>query len=155
MQGEATLHLDPQVIAALLAFIGTVVAFFARKSLESRSINRAVLAEIKRLTEVGATHKKWWEERVHEKDTNYPLIPFSHAIYTKQAKNIGVLKGGVVVRAVQFYGYVDFLNALQASRPAHLAAGKSPEFDETYSKALANFVRRFGTAFDNELSGLK
>ena len=150
MQGEATSHLDPQVIAALVAFIGTVVAFFVRKSLETRSINRAVLAEIKRLTEVGVSHQKWWKERIDQKDTDQPLIPFSHDVYKGQVKKIGVLRHDLVGKAVRFYGYVDFLNALQGTREQYAKLGKLPEFDQRYLKSLRTCIENFGEAFGKD-----
>ena len=84
-----------------------------------------------------------------------PLIPFSHVVYTKQVANVGALKGSLVVRAVQFYGYLDFLNALQASRPQYIAAGKSPDFDQVYDGALKELLDTFGQAFANEFQKLK
>ncbi len=150
-----TLSLAPEVIAALVAFAGAIALFVYRKNREEKSINKSVLAEIKRLLDVIQRHKKWWEGRIQAKDTNYPLIPFSHVVYSKQVANVGALKGSLVVRAVQFYGYLDFLNALQASRPQYIAAGKSADFDQVYDGALKELLDTFGQAFADEFQKLK
>jgi hypothetical protein len=149
------LHIAPEVIAPLVTFAGAVALFVYRKNLEKTSINKAILAEIKRLVEVVERHQKWWEERIQAKDTNHPLILFSHAVYAKQVDNIGALQGSLVVRVVQFYGYLDFLNALQASRPHYIAAKKSNEFDHVYNGALKELLKNFGQAFASEFEKLR
>jgi len=146
--------LAPAVYPALIAFVGAVVVLLWRKFLEVRSLNRAMLAEIQRLIKVVKIHRNWWKDRIDKKDTNYPLIPFSHPVYDKQAQNIGSLSGAVVVRAVKLYGYLDFLNAMQDSRPAHIKAGKSDEFNTMYLGVLDKFLSQFETAFNKEFEGL-
>jgi hypothetical protein len=152
---QATRYLSPQMIAPVLAFVAAVGVFFGGKYFEARSVNRAVLAEMKRLIEVIKKHQEWWAGKINAKNTNFPLIPFSHAVYSTQVQNIGVLNGRLVVRAVQFYGYLDFLNALQASRAQFIAAGKPAEFDEMYGAVLGSFVRTYGHTFEKEFSKLR
>jgi hypothetical protein len=149
-----TYSIDPGIIAALIALLGAVVVFLWGQVLEQRSLNRALIAEISRLVHVVRLHRDWWEKRVHEKDTDYPLIPFSHAVYSKQVKNIGALSESVVERAVKFYGYLDFINSLQAARPDY-GQRKPGLFDEQYLTALNNCLDQFENAFDEEFKRLE
>ena len=132
------------------------MVFFWRKSSEKRSVNMAVLAEIQRLRIVAMAHKEWWDGCMTKKDTNYALIPFSHPVYSKQARNIGLLNQGIVANAVKFYGWVDFLNAFQATRPAYIEAGeeKRGEFDQRYAKSLRDFLHAFENTFENDFKKL-
>jgi hypothetical protein len=141
--------LDPAILAALIAGLSAFILYIVRKVSEKRAINRAVLAEIKRLVSLLENHKTWWLRLIADKDTNYPLIPFSYVVYKKQIKNIGELSPSLVAKTVQFYGYVDFLNALQASRDRYGPA-KSAEFDQVYLKALLHCTGAFGKAFDDD-----
>ena len=155
MSIDTTNQLNPEVIAGIIAFIAAVGVFIGGKILDARSVNHAVLAEMKRLIDVVEAHQKWWAGRMAAKDTNYPLIPFSHAVYAKQVENIGVLNRSVVVRCVQFYGYLDFLNSLQESRHKFIAAGKSAEFDTMYADSLDSFTRTHCHAFQKEFANLR
>ncbi len=146
--------LAPAIYPALIAFVSAVVVLLWRKFLEVRSVNRAVLAEIQRLIKVVHIHRNWWKDRVDRKDTDYPLIPFSHPVYDKQVQDIGSLSGAVVVRVVKLYGYLDFLNSMQNARQAHVKAGKSDEFNAMYLGVLDKFLSQFETAFDKEFKGL-
>jgi hypothetical protein len=155
MNAPTTAQFDPQIIAGIIAFIAAVGVFVGGKFLDARSVNHAVLAEMKRLIQVVDTHREWWAKLVAAHDTNYPLIPFSHAVYTAQVQNIGVLKRPIVVRTVQFYGYLDFLNSLQASRDKFIAAGKSADFDKLYADSLDSFTRAYAHAFKAEFAKLR
>jgi hypothetical protein len=148
-------QLSPEVIAGIIAFVAAVGVFVGGKILDARSVNHAVLAEMKRIIHVVESHRDWWTKRMAANDTNYPLIPFSHVVYTKQVENIGVLSRDVVVRCVQFYGYLDFLNSLQESRHKFIAAGKSAEFDKMYAESLESFTRTYGHAFKHEFAKLR
>lgn len=59
-----------------------------------------------------------------------------------------------MVTAVQFYGYLDFLNALPASRAQFIAVGKPAEFDEMYRAVVGSFVRIYGYTCNKEFSKL-
>jgi hypothetical protein len=146
---------NPTVIAASIAFVGTVAAFLVRQHFERESVNRAVLAEISRLLRVVELAEVFWRGRVEANDTQHPLIPFSHVVYTKQVQNIGVLKASIVADAVQFYGYIDFLNALQASRTEYIANGKSADFNQIYLQSLQNGMQQFGHVFDEQFRSMK
>ena len=150
-----TFRMEAQVAAALIAFLGAALVFLSRKLLEQRSVNRAVLAEMQRLIEVITRHEAWWSTLIAKKATNHPLLPFSYPVYSSQVKNIGTLTGSVVVRAVRFYGYLEFLNALQCARPQYTAANKADEFDDLYHGALQQFLHAFGTAFEKEFKQLR
>ncbi len=147
-------YLQPPVIAALIALTSAVCVFLVGKWFERRSTNRAVLAEIQILLSVMARHEAWWADRMEANDTNYPLIPFSFEVYTAHIKTIGTLRSNIVVRAVKFYGYVRFLNMLQASRAAYVSEGKSNGFDKVYHDALKSCLAQFGKIFDAELAEL-
>lgn len=143
--------LDPAILAALIAGLSAFILYLVRKVSEKRSINRAVLAEIKRLVFLIESHKKWWQWLVEEKkDTNYPLIPFSHVVYTEQIKNVGELSPSLIAKTVQFFGYVDFINALQKTREHYINAAKSAEFDQKYLEALQHCTGLYGKAFDRD-----
>ncbi|MGP8200952.1 MAG: hypothetical protein ACLQU4_15780 [Limisphaerales bacterium] len=154
MPATETHWLAPAVYPALIAFVCAVVILLWRKFLEVRSVNRAVLAEIQRLIKVVKIHRNWWKDRMDKHDTDYPLIPFSHPVYDKQAQNIGSLSGAVVVRAVKLYGYLDFLNSMQDSRREHIKAGKSDEFNTMYLNVLDKFLSQFEIVFAKEFEGL-
>ena len=160
MQPPIENPLNPTVIAAVIAFFSAVVIFACRKCLDRRSINRALLAEIKRLIHVVTLHRDWWDRLVRDGDTDDSLIPFSHAVYTAQVENIGELRGGVVARAVTFYGSLDFINALQAARPLY-DVGKNTQggeplkdvFNRQYLDRLNGFIREAERDFAEELHG--
>ncbi|MGA8221716.1 MAG: hypothetical protein WB780_08685 [Candidatus Acidiferrales bacterium] len=155
MNLQATAQFSPQIIAGLIAFVAAVGVFVGGKLLDARSVNHAILAEIRRLLQVVESHRDWWAGRVAAGDTNYPLIPFSHAVYTAQVQNVGILRRAIVVRAVQFYGYLDFLNSLQALRAQFIAAGKAAQFDAMYADSLESFVRAYANAFTREFAKLR
>lgn len=150
-----THNVDPAIVAAFIAFLSPFAVFFWRKMSERRSINRAILAEIRRILTVVRRHHDWWAEQIKKEDTNHSLIPFSHAVYSKQVANIGALKNRVVVRAVTFYGYVGFLNSFQAVRPEYIDVGKGAEFDKMYLDALTSFLAHHEHAFDQDFEGIE
>jgi acid phosphatase len=147
---ERTRNIDPAIVAAVIAFLSAAGLFFWQKWLERRSINRAILAEIRRILIVVRTHRDWWETRVHDEDTDHPLIPFSHDVYSKQVTNIGALTNRLVGRAVTFYGYLGFINSLQKARPKYIAKGKGAEFDKMYLGVLTTFLGDYEHAFDQD-----
>jgi hypothetical protein len=139
--------LNSAVVVALIGILSAVVPFFVRGILEKRRANKGVLGEIRRLLVVIQKHKKWYEDLSPAKRLDYPLIPFSHPVYEKQIDNIGVLKRDLVARVVQFYGYVDFLNALQSARVKH----RHPtDFDDVYLGALHRCELSFFHQFDED-----
>jgi hypothetical protein len=151
MEGYAVMSVnwtDPAILVAVLGLAGSAVAYVVRANAEKLSANKAVLAEVKRLLEVIREHKHWYEKNEHKHDS--PLIPFSYVVYKKQVDTIGVLRGDLVADVVEFYGFVDFLNALQAARKDY----KDPaEFEAVYSKGLKDCDSRFFRAFNKYLAG--
>jgi len=133
------------VIGGLIAIGGTLLSFWWRSAREARLINTAILAEISRLLSVIDEHEKWWSGCVQAGNTNYPLIPFSTDVYRQQARNIGLVKRDIVVQVVKFYGFVHYLNELQAVR-AHYKAPAN--FDTQYQQALQLLLNDFRGAFD-------
>jgi len=146
---------DPAVIAAWVAVIGTIVAYWVKKWYEAATVNRAVLAEINRLLVVLKSHEEFWRERLEANDTQHVLLPFTHVVYSEQVKNVGVLRDELVADVVQFYGYVDFLNGLQAARKDYIAAGKSADFDKLYLTALQNCIKLGETSFSKHFAKMK
>ncbi len=146
---------NPAVIAAWIAVVGGVVAYWVQKHYEAEAINKAVLAEISRLLVVLKSHEDFWRKRVEAKDTQHVLVPFSHLVYAAQVKNVGVLKGELVADVVQFYGYVDFLNGMQVARKDYIAAGKSDDFDRLYLKGLQTCIQLGDRAFTDQFTKMK
>lgn len=146
-----------EVIAACVAAIAALATLayknVYKKWVESRSVNNAIQAEIKRMFGVLSSHERWWAERIRLRDTAQPLIPFSHVVYTGQVKSIGVLYRETVDDIVLFYGNVDFINALQGQREQYVAMGSLPEFDWHYHEALLNCITYFGPRFGLDEKG--
>lgn len=143
----ATSFLDPAVMVAAIGLVGGVVSYFWRGSAERRRINRAVLGEIRRLLIAIKEHQHWYEAKVPPTDrAHYPLIPFSYTVYKKQLNNVGTLDRQLVAKAVQFYGYVDFLNTLQSLRKEH----RPSDFDHIYISSLDRCVSEFFAKFNED-----
>ena len=147
MQGTLSPLLDGTIIAALITSTLSGVAYLYQKHNEKQAVNRAILGEISRLIDVLNRHNHFVKGLGDL--SQYPLIPFSYVIYKKQVKNIGILEAGVAARVVRFYGYVDFLNALQSSKADHIRAGMGTDFANFYLHSLKNCLDTFGTAFDD------
>lgn len=147
--------IDPAIVAAVIAFVSAAATFFWQKRSERRSINRGILAEIRRILKVVRSHRDWWATRVETEDTDHPLIPFSQAVYSKQVANIGALSNRLVVRVVTFYGYLEFINSLQAARPEYVAAAKAGEFNKMYLGVLTTFLADYEHAFDDDFKGIE
>jgi hypothetical protein len=143
--------LDGTIIAALLTSILSGIAFFYRTHNEKQAVNRAVLGEISRLIDVVNGHNDFVKDVVEKSQTlaKCPLIPFFYVVYKKQIKNIGTLEVAVASNAVRFFGYVDFLNALQASKADYIGAGMELEFTKLYLHSLKNCLKSFGTVFND------
>ncbi len=145
---------DPAVIAAIIAFaatlFGALVAFASSfgvawydKRTEKNNANKAILAEIQRLIGVVKRHRKWKELR----NPKLPLIPFSTPVYDQNVKNIGWVHADKVVQVVEFYGYVGYLNALQALRKDYIAAHLEDEFNHQYEESLHRLIENFEGKF--------
>jgi hypothetical protein len=134
-----------KLIAELIALFGAVGLFLYRKHREKISINKAVRAEIRRLLVIVPAHRDWWEKT--KNDADQILIPFSHAVYAKQVSNIGELDDALVEKAVEFYGYLDFLNDLQKTRDRYIEKNKFQEFNSLYGNSLNSFIKRFENRF--------
>jgi hypothetical protein len=137
------------VIASLITVLGTSVyglrLFRQGKSLERQMVNKALLAEIKRLLVVVKQHLKWLGEN---RNLDLPLIPFTTPIYDEHAKNIGMLDDEFVAQAASFYGYIKFLNSLQKSRSDYLALNERELFYDMYLDALNRFCKNHEKDFD-------
>jgi hypothetical protein len=147
--------MDTQAIATLVGLLGVLagfILFYWGKRLERRSVNIAILAEIRRLIGVVCSHKEWLEGCIETCDNDLPLIPFSTPIYDKQAKNIGLLDRNIVAYVASFYGYVQFLNSLQTSRAGYVAVNKLPLFEQMYLESLETFCNVHSEVFKQAFS---
>lgn len=133
-----------RVIVPLLTVAGGILTYFIRKRSADKSVNRAILAEINRLITAVRRHYDWWESL--ESRPSHPLIRFSHNVYKEHVKNVGVLDKDMVGAVVQFYGYLGFINDLQAKRKRF---ENSSHFEAIYASSLKNFLDLFEHRFDN------
>jgi len=137
-----------QFLAAIITFLGGCILYVAGKVIEKNNINKAILAEIKRLLKAVTAHEKWWAARIEAKDTNYPLVPFKIDVYAAQINSIGMLKRDLIVHVVEFYGYLQFINSIQGFRDQYVKEGKSDQYNDFYHKLLKNIIRDFSTVFE-------
>jgi hypothetical protein len=134
-------------LAVVTAALGLLSHFIKQRG-EEASTNLAILAEAKRLRALIEVHRGYWQTWMNQGVAHqYPLIPFSHVVYDKQVKNVGIIKGHLVERIVGFYGYIDFLNGLQAARAWYDTNGLTKNFNDTYLKSLTNFLENPGNSF--------
>ena len=137
--------MDAAIWVAIIGGAFSIFAIFFKNWNQERRVNIAVLAELQRLLTVLKEHEAWWEECVQKNDTAFPLIPFLTPIFDHHEKNMGQIDTTMVAKVVNFYGYVKFINLLQAER-AHYT-GKSKEFDHQYLAALKRIVRDYEGQF--------
>lgn len=152
MSGILDALIQPALLAAAITFIGTAIRDLLRRRGEVRSINTAFLAEVQRLIVVVRRHSTWWNELPRPGYEIHPLIPFTHPVYTTHSKNIGKLEPPVAGKVAKLYGYIQFLNALQATREQYLASNNYGEFDKLYKDALKNFLEAFEDAFREDFA---
>ena len=134
--------------AAFWVAVLGLASYFIRKLLEDRSINKAIGAEVGRLMKVIERHRDFWQKHVDDKTTSYhPLIPFSHVVYDKQIRNIGVIRGKKIDDVVRFYGYIDYLNRFQALRDEYENSGHTDDFNQMYIDTLSGLLGRFKNKF--------
>jgi hypothetical protein len=127
------------VLVALLVYV-------AERTVERRTITRAILAEIGTLLEITSGHHRWWRKVQGDREKFHALIPFSTPMYDAQASHIGMLKGGRVADVVAFYRWIKFLNSLQQTRTAYTDRN-DPAFAKAYESALFKFLNRFSAKF--------
>lgn len=128
------------VLAAWVAAAAAFVQFVIQKRTEAKAVNAAVETECHRLYDVLKIHELWWAERIRLRETDQPLISFRHAVYSSQIEKVGTLRSQDIRSIVRFYGYIDFLNALQSTLKAYKEQGKSDEFDLRYHQALLSCI---------------
>ncbi len=132
------------IVGALIAVAGAAVSLRYRTRRETLLTNKAILSEISRLLFVIDRHEKWWNGCIQSKNTNQPLIPFSTDVYREQVKKIGVIDDSVIVHVVKFYGYVSYLNALQALRTQYAS---QQAFEQQYLQSLQTLLSDYRSAF--------
>jgi hypothetical protein len=139
--------MDAAIWVAIIGGLFSVLALFFRNFNEEQRINIAIFAEIQRLLHVLDEHAAWWARLVTAGDTKYPLIEFLTPVFDQHEKNLGRISADAVGKVVQFYGYVKFINALQAQRAAYIAEQKSGEFDAQYLRVLERIRNDFKDTF--------
>jgi hypothetical protein len=143
--------IEPTVLAAIIAAAVAVVGYAAKSWSDSRTVTIAILAEVQRLLQVIREHQAFWSSRMQAGTTaTIPLIPFSTDVYDKQVASIGSVDSAQIAAIVKFYGYVKFLNALQARRLKH----DPEEFDAMYEGSLKRILKDYGHAFDDAYGSL-
>ncbi|TAL02481.1 MAG: hypothetical protein EPO07_07290 [Verrucomicrobia bacterium] len=85
----------------------------------------------------------------------YPLIRFSHPVYSRQVENIGLLRKCIVADAVAFYGWIDYINSFQDTRGSYQNVGKLGEFNDRYDGMIKKFLKTFEHTFDSEFRRAK
>ena len=150
MADLTTALVHPAVLAAALAFIAKIIRDVWIRHREITSVNTAFLAEIQRLLGVVKEHEIWWDGLRKASTTgHHPLIAFSHPIYKRQVKNLGLLQPAVAGKVAKFYGYLEFLNAFQVARVQY-GPSQGAEFDRMYHESLQTFLKTFDSLFREE-----
>ncbi len=135
-----------EFLAALIAFVGSAAMYFLQKNAERRSVNIAVMAEVQRLLTVLESHLAF-RRKCAESGRQVPLIPFTTEVYKSQIAHVGVIYGDVVADVVSFYGYIDFLNTLQAMKSEYEKKDDLEGFYQTYDSTLNTVVEGFSDRF--------
>jgi len=138
--------MEKEFIAASLAFVTAISMFFIGKYTEKKSVNMAVLAEVQRLLSVLKGHQSF-RIKYAESGRDVPLIPFSVEVYKSQIGNVGMIGRNIVADIVRFYGYVEFLNSLQAMREEYENRDDLVGFDRTYDATLNTIIDTFSLSF--------
>ena len=137
--------MDRELIPAWIAVLGGFSAagkYFLDAYRERSSIQASFLVEIDRLLWVIKRHRKWFG-----KGRPDPLVPFTTDVYDEQIKNVGKLPKSLAIKVVKFYGFVKFLNKIQATRVDYLAAKSTLDFDVFYADQLKSFEEQFSGMF--------
>jgi len=129
-------------LVGLATFIGAVAQYFLNARAERESIQIGFLAEIERLQVVIERHLSHFD---NFKDD--PLIRFSTDFYDKQIENVGKVSKDLVPDIIRFYGWVEFLNEVQAARKAYVDQNKLAAFNIFYQKQLQTFCTTFDKPF--------
>lgn len=150
-------EVDAAIISAAVGILlavatGICTALWAafRKSRERKATRNAIMAEVKRLLDVIESHARWLK-RPDVILSQHPLISFRYSVFPKHIKSVGILEPAVVANVVQFYGYVDFLNGLQATRSQY---HDQKLFERQYRRSLNNFLCTFRSAFTTHFNHL-
>jgi hypothetical protein len=146
MEGE---DMNVAIWVAIIGGLSSILTLFYKNWNEARRVNIPIPAELQRLISVIEEHKSFWEKCVSARNTGFPLIPFSTPVFDQHRKNLGRIDSDVVAEAVKFYGYLRFINSLQAERPNYTSGGKSKDFDQQYLKVLNRILTDFKGKFDD------
>jgi len=138
---------------AVLGGLFGLASILVRTWFDRQSANLAILAEVYRLQNVIERHLKFWLDNIGVK----PLLAFTTPVFDVQLQNIGMVNRKVVANVVKFYGYVKFVNSVQAER---MNFTTPEDFNELYTTIVTNlhhdFVNVFKSAFEEyDLPSLK
>lgn len=140
--------MNETIIAAVITLWGGLLLYFIKELVNKRAINKAVLAEMKRLETVIRKHEKWWRGRIQESDIYHPLIPFSTPVYSSQISNIGLLDHKIVAHVVTFYGYLSFVNDYQTMRKHYDDMNHPNDFNNIYLGTIDRLLKSLPDNFD-------
>ena len=142
---EFVVDIAPILITLLIAYVP--YHRWATDKKHARDIlNKAILAEVRRLLDVVRGHTEWWGDCVSAGTTNHPFLPFSTDVYDEHVKDIGLIDAKVVEEVVRFYGYVKYINRYQGTEAFYREAKCKSYFDETYLLLLNRTLMKFDKA---------
>jgi hypothetical protein len=131
------------LLATLLAGLFAVFKYWSDRRKERDTTQVALLAEAARLKRVCTDHLQYWESLDAARQLETPLFPFSSPVYTAQVEHIGRLTPALVTPLVEFYGYLGYLNALQAAKAEFERLGRAVAFDGQYRDALTKLTTTY------------
>jgi hypothetical protein len=104
---------------------------------EVESLTRALGIEVAALVIAVAERHAWWLREWREDPAWLPpLVPFYAEAYDRLATRLESLPPPMVAAVVHFYGYLHFVNGLQAARDEYQRAGKHEKYFPAYAEAL-------------------
>lgn len=136
--------MDGKLWVAIVGGLFSIFAILAKQWFEVRSLNVAILAEVQRLYRAIDRQADWWTRLMASGQTSLPLIPLTTPVFDAQAQNIGQINRKIVADVTWFYGYLGFINGLQAVRSQYQDAR---EFDQQYLRVLQHAVDEFRDPF--------
>jgi hypothetical protein len=137
--------MDSTLLAAIIAFISSIVIYLYQKWDSRVTLNRALLTEIARMLSVLDSHYRYWLDALKTDASDQPLIPFFIDVYEKTAGNMGDLDREYAMVIVEFYGFIRYLNNLQEARDNFT---DSDEFNKRYTETLAKVLSRYSEKFN-------
>jgi hypothetical protein len=131
---------DIPIWVAVLGGLFGLGSILLRSRFDRQSANLAILAETYRLQNIIKRHLDFWKANLGAR----PLLALTTPVFDVQLQNIGMVDRKVVANVVKFYGYIKFVNGVQAER-MNFAAPE--EFNSLYTTVLTNLHNDFKDSF--------